>query len=196
MMGWARPFSDEMTVSQHMYCDPNTTVLRSYTDRDLDFTRSIKTRFPPACTFSLWSMEKYQIGAIRDYSLWFVNIHPFADWNGRTCRLILNAVLAKYAGIIVPLGEKDEEHDVYLEVADRESASQESWDWLPWIWRSEDSQNAVERRQASDSSRILNISALILSVCLSAKLKRISETPVGVVHQSPLVPTPLPAIIV
>lgn len=37
----------------------------------------------------------------------FVNIHPFKDGNGRMCRLILNAILIEYAGIAVPLGEKN-----------------------------------------------------------------------------------------
>lgn len=47
----------------------------------------------------------------------FVNIHPFADGNGRTCRLILNAILLKHCGLIVCLGENDEEKDKYLEIA-------------------------------------------------------------------------------
>lgn len=46
-----------------------------------------------------------------------VNIHPFKDGNGRTCRLILNAILLKYAGIIISLGEKGESRQEYLEVA-------------------------------------------------------------------------------
>lgn len=36
----------------------------------------------------------------------FVNIHPFKDANGRMSRLILNAVLIRYAGVVIPLGEK------------------------------------------------------------------------------------------
>lgn len=35
----------------------------------------------------------------------FVMIHPFLDGNGRMCRLILNAILLKYAGDFVCLGE-------------------------------------------------------------------------------------------
>ena len=47
----------------------------------------------------------------------FVNIHPFKDANGRMCRLVLNAILIKYAGIVVPLGEKSEEREEYLQIA-------------------------------------------------------------------------------
>ncbi|KAL8657911.1 MAG: hypothetical protein Q9202_007646 [Teloschistes flavicans] len=47
----------------------------------------------------------------------FVNIHPFKDGNGRMCRLILNAILIKYAGVIVPLGEKADDREEYLAVA-------------------------------------------------------------------------------
>ncbi|GAB7343923.1 hypothetical protein MBLNU457_1876t1 [Dothideomycetes sp. NU457] len=54
----------------------------------------------------------------------FVNIHPFADGNGRTCRIILNAILLKYAGIVVPLGENDDEREEYLGVAGRSSMSE------------------------------------------------------------------------
>lgn len=47
----------------------------------------------------------------------FVNIHPFKDANGRMCRLILNAILIKYAGVVVMLGEKNEDRDEYLLIA-------------------------------------------------------------------------------
>ncbi|KAI9793671.1 MAG: hypothetical protein M1816_007566 [Peltula sp. TS41687] len=49
----------------------------------------------------------------------FVLIHPFLDGNGRTCRLILNAILLKYAGILVPLGEHEEARLEYLGIARR-----------------------------------------------------------------------------
>ena len=51
----------------------------------------------------------------------FVNIHPFKDANGRMCRLVLNAILVKYAGIVVPLGEKSEEREEYLQIAQESS---------------------------------------------------------------------------
>jgi hypothetical protein len=57
-----------------------------------------------------------------------VNIHPFIDGNGRPRRLILNAIMLKYAGIVVPLGEKESDRDVYLAVASRRSVSQQVWE--------------------------------------------------------------------
>ncbi|KAF2635385.1 Fic-domain-containing protein, partial [Massarina eburnea CBS 473.64] len=47
----------------------------------------------------------------------FVNIHPFRDGNGRVCRLILNAILIKYAGIVVNVGEHDSNREQYLNIA-------------------------------------------------------------------------------
>ncbi|RSM17914.1 hypothetical protein CDV31_003340 [Fusarium ambrosium] len=47
----------------------------------------------------------------------FVNIHPFLDGNGRTCRLILNAILFKYGDTIVCIGEEDEDREEYLRIA-------------------------------------------------------------------------------
>ncbi|RSL79044.1 hypothetical protein CEP51_007699 [Fusarium floridanum] len=47
----------------------------------------------------------------------FVNIHPFLDGNGRTCRLIFNAILLKYGGTIVCIGEQDEDREEYLRIA-------------------------------------------------------------------------------
>ncbi|KAF3928390.1 hypothetical protein ABW20_dc0107810 [Dactylellina cionopaga] len=49
----------------------------------------------------------------------FVNIHPFLDGNGRICRLILNTILLKYAGIVAPIGEHAHERGEYLEIAKR-----------------------------------------------------------------------------
>lgn len=54
----------------------------------------------------------------------FVNIHPFLDGNGRICRLILNAILLKYAGILISLGEEDMDRDEYLAVAARASEAE------------------------------------------------------------------------
>ncbi|KAJ3464293.1 hypothetical protein MRS44_009079 [Fusarium solani] len=51
----------------------------------------------------------------------FVNIHSFLDGNGRTCRLILNAILLKYGGTIVCIGEHDEDRHEYLRIASNAS---------------------------------------------------------------------------
>jgi len=52
----------------------------------------------------------------------FVNIHPFRDGNGRMCRLILNVILIKYAGIVVNVGEHDQSRDEYLATAQESRA--------------------------------------------------------------------------
>ncbi|KAH7416660.1 fido domain-containing protein [Cadophora sp. MPI-SDFR-AT-0126] len=55
----------------------------------------------------------------------FVNIHPFLDGNGRMCRLVLNAILLKYTGMIVSIGEYDGERKEYCDIAVRASAMME-----------------------------------------------------------------------
>ncbi|KAF4970364.1 hypothetical protein FZEAL_10056 [Fusarium zealandicum] len=47
----------------------------------------------------------------------FVNIHPFLDGNGRMCRLILNAILLKYGGGLVCIGEDGKDRDEYEKIA-------------------------------------------------------------------------------
>jgi len=53
------------------------------------------------------------------YSNIFVLIHPFLDGNGRTCRLILNAILLKYAGTVVAFGEHDPSREEYYAIVKR-----------------------------------------------------------------------------
>lgn len=60
-------------------------------------------------------LDPFMIAAT--YSDRFVNIHPFRDGNGRMCRLILNAIHVKYAGIVVNLGEHDQNREDYIAVA-------------------------------------------------------------------------------
>ncbi|KAI2466414.1 fido domain-containing protein [Annulohypoxylon bovei var. microspora] len=65
------------------------------------------------------SIDPFSIAA--KYSLEFVQIHPFQDGNGRLCRMILNTILCRYAGVIVPIGEHDEERREYLAIKRRSS---------------------------------------------------------------------------
>ncbi|KAK6346617.1 hypothetical protein TWF696_006737 [Orbilia brochopaga] len=56
------------------------------------------------------------------FSIQFVCIHPFGDGNGRMCRILLNAVLYNYTGLIASLGEDGEEgREAYLDLAHRSS---------------------------------------------------------------------------
>ncbi|KAK7430899.1 hypothetical protein QQZ08_002427 [Neonectria magnoliae] len=59
------------------------------------------------------------------YSLEFVSIHPFQDGNGRLCRIILNTILCRYAGVIVPIGEQQEERVEYMDIKKRASQDME-----------------------------------------------------------------------
>lgn len=69
------------------------------------------------------SIDPFSIAA--KYSLEFVMIHPFQDGNGRTCRMILNAILCRYAGIIVPIGEQEVERKEYMGIKRRASSEME-----------------------------------------------------------------------
>ncbi|KAH7133073.1 fido domain-containing protein [Dactylonectria estremocensis] len=56
----------------------------------------------------------------------FVNIHPFVDGNGRTCRLILNVLLLKYAGVLVCIGEEKDDRKKYFGIAASASMAEAS----------------------------------------------------------------------
>jgi fido (protein-threonine AMPylation protein) len=68
-------------------------------------------------------LDPYAIAA--KYCHKFVNTHPFVDGNGRTCRLILSAILLKYAGIVIPLGENEANRTEYLDIASRASMEEQ-----------------------------------------------------------------------
>lgn len=66
--------------------------------------------------------KKQEIGPFHiaaKYSNMFVLIHPFVDGNGRTCRLILNAILLKYAGTVVAFGGHDASREEYITIVKR-----------------------------------------------------------------------------
>lgn len=69
------------------------------------------------------AIDPFSIAA--KYSLKFVEIHPFQDGNGRMCRIILNAILCRYAGIIIPIGEQGEERTEYMDIKKRASQNME-----------------------------------------------------------------------
>ena len=59
------------------------------------------------------TMDPFYLAA--DIAQDFVFIHPFQDGNGRMCRLLLNAYLVKYAGVIVSIGEREQDRKKYLD---------------------------------------------------------------------------------
>lgn len=92
-------------------------VAREMTKLMTDFNDEIQQAEQNRC------LDPFALAA--KYCLLFVQIHPFQDGNGRTCRMILNAILCKYAGIVVPTGEHDEERAEYLGIKQRASAEME-----------------------------------------------------------------------
>jgi len=65
------------------------------------------------------TIDIYQLAA--KYCERFVQIHPFRDGNGRMCRLILNVILIRFAGVPVAIGMNESERDRYLFCAQESS---------------------------------------------------------------------------
>ncbi|KAJ1333169.1 Fic family protein [Microdochium nivale] len=53
------------------------------------------------------------------YSYQFVQIHPFQDGNGRTCRIILNVILCKFLGVVVAIGMDEKDREEYIDIKRR-----------------------------------------------------------------------------
>ncbi|KAJ4268891.1 hypothetical protein NW762_002962 [Fusarium torreyae] len=69
------------------------------------------------------SLDPFSLAS--EYSLRFVEIHPFQDGNGRMCRMILNAILFRYVGTVVPIGEREEDRVEYINIKKRASRDME-----------------------------------------------------------------------
>jgi Fic family protein len=65
------------------------------------------------------NLDPYTLAA--RYHHQFVNIHPFGDGSGRMSRIILNAILLRYAGHVTEIGLDEDERDEYLRIATRAS---------------------------------------------------------------------------
>lgn len=63
-------------------------------------------------------------------------IFEFLDGIGRMCRLVLNAILLRCAGIVGCLGENGKSREEYLAMQRRGSTWKDLWYLLPWFSRS------------------------------------------------------------
>ena len=55
------------------------------------------------------------------YFYTFLNIHPFLDGNSRLCRLLINVIILKYTGIMIPIGRDSVEAAKWKETVTRAS---------------------------------------------------------------------------
>jgi Fic family protein len=55
------------------------------------------------------------------YFYTFLNIHPFLDGNSRLCRLLMNVIILKYTGIMIPIGRDSVEAAKWKETVTRAS---------------------------------------------------------------------------
>ncbi|KAI1177741.1 fido domain-containing protein [Nemania sp. FL0916] len=49
----------------------------------------------------------------------FINIHPFGEGNAQTARIILNCLVLKFTGHMIPMGEDESEKDEFLKLVIR-----------------------------------------------------------------------------
>lgn len=59
----------------------------------------------------------FHIDLAAKYCTFFVCIHPFENGNARLCRLLMNAILLKYTGMVVTIGGNAAERRMFIEEA-------------------------------------------------------------------------------
>ncbi|KAG9236462.1 hypothetical protein BJ875DRAFT_372137, partial [Amylocarpus encephaloides] len=62
------------------------------------------------------ALDPFYLAAAMDPD--FVNIYPFKGGNVRTCCLFFNSLFIKYSGIVVSIGEHDEDRSKYMSMAE------------------------------------------------------------------------------
>ncbi|RDA83945.1 hypothetical protein CP532_3639 [Ophiocordyceps camponoti-leonardi (nom. inval.)] len=55
------------------------------------------------------------------FSLQFLRISPFLEYNGSMSRMIMNVILCRYVGLFLPIGEEEEGRMEYMEMMKRAS---------------------------------------------------------------------------
>lgn len=109
VLGWEGQYRTEIASAGGTTFTPPEEIAEHMAIFIEDFNSDVKDREKGG------DMDPFYLAA--DIAQDFVLIHPFPDGNGRMCRLLLNAYLIKYAGVVAAIGEHDQERKEYMQIA-------------------------------------------------------------------------------